>query len=174
MFLGARPNQVTKPTAPSKCVKRVCHRTLPWLISFSLDREVVRVRQPAGAAGDSLWVLEESQIKGCKHQDNADVHYQPFPESILKEQQVYTNDNGNQHRNVKHDRHVPRHSISRSNISTAALRARNASSKRLAETGVGSRDLTRRCSQHLPGLFPCFAMPSNTKLAAMLAFGRCG
>jgi 1,2-phenylacetyl-CoA epoxidase PaaB subunit len=44
------------------------------------------VRQPRGAAADSLWVLEESQIKGSKHQDNADVHYQPFPESILKEQ----------------------------------------------------------------------------------------
>jgi 1,2-phenylacetyl-CoA epoxidase PaaB subunit len=74
------------------------------------------VRQPRGPAADSLWVLEESQIKGSKHQDNADVHYQPFPESILKEQQVYTNDNGNQHRNVKHDRHVPRHSIPGSNI----------------------------------------------------------
>ena len=51
--------------------------------------------QPARATADSLWVLEESQIKGRKYQDNADVHYQPFPESILKEQQVYTNDNGN-------------------------------------------------------------------------------
>jgi hypothetical protein len=95
----------------------------------SLGREVVLeldvgVRQPADAAADGLWVLEESQIKGCKHQDDADVHYHPFPESILKEQKVYTNDNGNQHHNVKHDRHVPRHSISRSNISTAALRSR--------------------------------------------------
>ena len=36
----------------------------------------------------SLWVFQESQIKGCKHQDNADVHYQPFPESILKEKKA--------------------------------------------------------------------------------------
>ena len=37
----------------------------------------------------TLWklrILEESQIEGCKHQDNADVHYQPFPESIPKEE----------------------------------------------------------------------------------------
>jgi len=69
----------------------------------------VGVRQPAGSAALSLRVLEESQIEGCKHQDNADVHYKPFPESILKEQYIYTNDNGYQHHNVKHDRHVPGH-----------------------------------------------------------------
>jgi len=44
------------------------------------------ISQPVGAAALSLRVLYESQIEGCKHQDNADVHYQPFPESILKEQ----------------------------------------------------------------------------------------
>jgi hypothetical protein len=46
----------------------------------------VAIRQPVGAAALSLQVLQESQIEGCKDQDNADVHYQPFPESILKEQ----------------------------------------------------------------------------------------
>ena len=33
----------------------------------------------------SLWVIKESEIEGYKDQDNADVHYQAFPESILKE-----------------------------------------------------------------------------------------
>ena len=33
-----RSNQTMKPTAPSKCAQHVCHDTLPWLISFSLDR----------------------------------------------------------------------------------------------------------------------------------------
>ena len=39
-----------------------------------------------GASALSLSVIKESKIEGYKHQDYADVHYQPFPESILKEQ----------------------------------------------------------------------------------------
>jgi hypothetical protein len=54
----------------------------------------------------NLRVLYESQIEGCKHQDNADVHYQPFPESIPKEEQIHTNYNGYQHPNVKPDKHT--------------------------------------------------------------------
>jgi hypothetical protein len=33
----------------------------------------------------SLRVFQESEIEGGKHQDDADVHHQPFPESIPKE-----------------------------------------------------------------------------------------
>jgi GNAT superfamily N-acetyltransferase len=66
----------------------------------------VGVRQPVGAAALGLRVLHESQIEGGEHQDNADVDQQPFPESILEEQQIYTNNNGYQHHTVKHDRHV--------------------------------------------------------------------
>jgi hypothetical protein len=72
----------------------------------------VGVRQPAGAAAHSLPVLWESQIEeieGCKRQGNADVPYQPFPESTPKEQQICTNDNGNPHHNQKHDRHFSCH-----------------------------------------------------------------
>jgi hypothetical protein len=54
----------------------------------------------------NLRVLYESQIEGCKHQDNADVHYQSFPESIPKEEQIHTNYNGYQHPNVKPDKHI--------------------------------------------------------------------
>jgi hypothetical protein len=46
-------------------------------------------------------VIEESQIEGCKHQDNTYVHHQPIPESIPKEQYIYTNDNGYQHHKRK-------------------------------------------------------------------------
>jgi hypothetical protein len=46
-------------------------------------------------------ILYESQIEGCKHQDNTDVHHEPFPESILKEKKIYANDNGYHHQTVK-------------------------------------------------------------------------
>jgi hypothetical protein len=59
--------------------------------------------------GAPLPVLQKSQIEGCKHQHNPDIHYQPFPKSIFEEQEIYTNDNGNQRHNVKRRRHVPCH-----------------------------------------------------------------
>jgi hypothetical protein len=46
------------------------------------------------AATLNLWVLQEPQIEGRKHQDNADVHHQPFPESIPKDEQIHNNYNG--------------------------------------------------------------------------------
>jgi len=49
----------------------------------------------------SLWVLQESHIKSGKDQHDSHVRHQPFPESILEEEQIYTNNNGYQHHNVK-------------------------------------------------------------------------
>jgi hypothetical protein len=50
-----------------------------------------------------LRVLQKSQIEGREHQDNADVRHQPFQESMPEEQQIHTDDNEYQRRNVKHD-----------------------------------------------------------------------
>jgi hypothetical protein len=33
----------------------------------------------------NLPVFQESKIERCEHQDNTDVHHQPFPEPMLKE-----------------------------------------------------------------------------------------
>jgi hypothetical protein len=32
---------------------------------------------------------EESEIEGCEHEDNANIHYQPFPEPVSEEQEIY-------------------------------------------------------------------------------------
>jgi hypothetical protein len=40
----------------------------------------------ANRATLNLRFLQKSQIEGCKHQDNADVHYQSLPESIPKDE----------------------------------------------------------------------------------------
>jgi hypothetical protein len=50
-------------------------------------------------------ILYESQIEGCKDYHYTDVHHKSFPESILKEQQIYANDNGYQRQTVKHAGH---------------------------------------------------------------------
>ena len=53
-----------------------------------------------------LPVLQESQIDDHEHQDNADVHDQPFQESMPEEQNVDTDDYGDQHEDVKHGEQV--------------------------------------------------------------------
>ena len=56
------------------------------------------------------WTIEESQIKSSKNQDNANIHYQPLPESISEERHIYTDDNGCHRHHVKHDSYLPAHS----------------------------------------------------------------
>jgi hypothetical protein len=31
---------------------------------------------------------EESQVESCEHQDNANIRYQPFPESVSEEREI--------------------------------------------------------------------------------------
>jgi hypothetical protein len=56
-----------------------------------------------GNATRDLRMLQKSQIEGREQQDDADVRHQPFPEAVLEEQQIHTNDNDYQRRHVKHD-----------------------------------------------------------------------
>ena len=48
-------------------------------------------------------LLEEPEIKGYKNQNNADIRYQPLPESILKEQYIHADDNRYHYQNKKYD-----------------------------------------------------------------------
>jgi hypothetical protein len=56
-----------------------------------------------------LRIFYESEIEGREHQDNTDIHRQPFPESILEEQKIQTNNNGDHYQNVKHGRYIDFH-----------------------------------------------------------------
>jgi hypothetical protein len=33
---------------------------------------------------------EESEVESPEHQDNANIHGQPFPESVSEEREIYT------------------------------------------------------------------------------------
>jgi hypothetical protein len=46
---------------------------------------------------------EESQVESSKHQDNANIHYQPFPKSVSEEHEIYTDYNGYHRHHVKHN-----------------------------------------------------------------------
>ncbi|MFZ0734815.1 MAG: hypothetical protein WAM79_21035 [Candidatus Sulfotelmatobacter sp.] len=48
-----------------------------------------------------LWVLKESQIEGGKYQNDSDVHQESFPEMVLEDQDVYSDDD-DYHRHGHH------------------------------------------------------------------------
>jgi hypothetical protein len=48
------------------------------------------------------WTPEESEIESREHQDNANIHRQPFPESVSEEQEIYTDYDGCHRDPVKH------------------------------------------------------------------------
>jgi hypothetical protein len=47
-----------------------------------------------GAVALYSWVSEESQVESREHQDDANVHYQPFPESVSEERDIQTDYDG--------------------------------------------------------------------------------
>lgn len=55
------------------------------------------------------WTLEESQVESAEHQDNADIHYQPFPESVSEEREIDADDDGDHRHHIKHDSDLSAH-----------------------------------------------------------------
>jgi hypothetical protein len=64
---------------------------------------------PLNAIATCSWTPEESQVESCEHQDNANIHYQPFPESVSEEDAIYTDYDGYHRRHVKHDSYLSAH-----------------------------------------------------------------
>jgi hypothetical protein len=53
--------------------------------------------------------FEESQVESYEHQDNANIHCQPFPESVFEEHQIDTDYDGCHRHHVKHDSYLSAH-----------------------------------------------------------------
>jgi hypothetical protein len=65
--------------------------------------------QRKGAIAPCSWTPEESQVESCEHQDNANIHCQPFPESVSEEHEIYTDYDGCHRHHIKHDRYLFAH-----------------------------------------------------------------
>jgi hypothetical protein len=66
------------------------------------------------AVGNSVglgcsWTPEESKVESSEHQDNANIHYQPFPEPISEEHEIYTDYDSDHRHHVKHDSYLSAH-----------------------------------------------------------------
>ena len=55
------------------------------------------------------WTPEEFKVESSEHQDNANIHYQPFPESVSEEHEIYTDYDGDHRHHVKHDSYLSAH-----------------------------------------------------------------
>jgi hypothetical protein len=52
---------------------------------------------------------EESEVESCEHQDNADIHRQPFPEMVSEERDIYTDYDGCHRHSVEHSSYLSAH-----------------------------------------------------------------
>jgi hypothetical protein len=62
-----------------------------------------------GATAPCSWTPEESEVESCEHQDNANIHCQPFPESVSEERDIYTDYDGCHRHRVKHSSYLSVH-----------------------------------------------------------------
>jgi hypothetical protein len=88
------------------------NRTAPQLcldVSALIVRSASAQSQRKGAIAPCSWAPEESQVQSCEHQGNANIHCQPFPESVSKEHEIYTDYDGCDCHQVKHDSYLSAH-----------------------------------------------------------------
>ena len=55
------------------------------------------------------WTFEESEVESYEHQDNANIHCQPFPESVSEERDIYTDYDGCHRHHAKHGSYLSAH-----------------------------------------------------------------
>jgi hypothetical protein len=68
-----------------------------------------RLATVAFQAGHISWTLQEPQTERGEYQDDPDVYYQPIPELVPEEQDVNTDNDGNQRKHEKYDGCLPSH-----------------------------------------------------------------
>jgi hypothetical protein len=54
------------------------------------------------ATAPRSWTLEESEVESCEHQDNANIHCQPFPELVSEEEEIHRDYDGYHRHHIKH------------------------------------------------------------------------
>jgi hypothetical protein len=55
------------------------------------------------------WTAQESEVESYEHQDDTNIHGQPFPEPVSEEQDIYSDYDGYHRHHVKHDGYLSAH-----------------------------------------------------------------
>ncbi len=61
------------------------------------------------AVTSGSWMPQESQVERCEHQDDSNIRYQPFPEAVSEEHDIYTDDDGCHGHHVKYASYLSAH-----------------------------------------------------------------
>src|SRR5579862_9398996 len=64
---------------------------------------------PLNAIAPCSSTPEESQVERYEHQDDSNIHQQPFPKPVSEKHEIYGDDDGCHRDDVKHDRYLPAH-----------------------------------------------------------------
>jgi hypothetical protein len=70
-----------------------------------LRRSASAQSQRKGPVAPCSWTPQKSQVERCEHQDDSNIHCQPFPESVSEEHEIYTPTRAN-HSHLDGDRHT--------------------------------------------------------------------
>jgi hypothetical protein len=74
------------------------------IASTRVDEGMTPLRPPS-------WTPEELPVDSSEHQHDADIHCQPFPESVSQEREIDTDDDGCHHHHVKHYGYLSAHLV---------------------------------------------------------------
>jgi hypothetical protein len=61
------------------------------------------------AVAPCSWTPQESQVERYEHQDDPNIHRQPFPESVSEEREIYADYDGCHRYHVKRDSYLSTH-----------------------------------------------------------------
>src|SRR6202030_43414 len=59
-----------------------------------LRRSASAQSERKGAVAPCSWTPQESEVERCEHQDDSNIHCQPFPESVSEEHEIYPDYHG--------------------------------------------------------------------------------
>src|SRR5579863_2462118 len=62
-----------------------------------------------GVVAPCSWTPEESEVESCEHQDSANIHCQPFPESVSEEREIQTDYERGHRYHVNHCSYLSAH-----------------------------------------------------------------
>ena len=116
---------------------------------------------------------EKSKVESCEHQDDANIHCQPFPEMVSEEHNIYTDYDGYHRHHVKHYSYLSAHFSQPSEKKRAPQRAlvqwrkyQPPLSLRTATAHVSTQAIWRACTSKLAVIY---WSPSATTTSIALA-----
>ena len=96
---------------------------------------------------------EKSKVESCEHQDDANIHCQPFPEMVSEEHNIYTDYDGYHRHHVKHYSYLSAHFSQPSEKKRAPPKSPCAVEEISAAAQPENGDCARLHSNDLAGLY---------------------